>query len=239
MDGPVLELQGITAGYGGSPAIEDVALSIQGGEIVALLGPNGAGKTTTILTVVGELGHSAGTLSYQGQPLSGALNRRARKGIGYIPEERAIFPRLSVGANLRLGKGGVEPAVALFPELEALLGRRAGVLSGGEQQMLVVSRALAAQPALLLIDELSLGLAPLVVERLLRAVKQAAEQGTAVLLVEQHARKALAISDRAYVMQRGRIHLEGSGSELLDRFVEIEESYLTPASVSRNGAGPS
>jgi branched-chain amino acid transport system ATP-binding protein len=205
-------------------------MHIHAGEVVALLGPNGAGKTTTVRTIAGELPACAGTLRYQGRMLRGPLHRRARAGIATIPEERAIFSRLSTLANLRLGRGDVEAVLELFPELEPLLDRRAGLLSGGEQQMLVVGRAIAANPKLLLVDELSLGLAPLVVERLLRALRRAAGGGTAVLLIEQHARKALAIADRGYVMRRGRLRMEGSSAELLDRFDEIEGSYLMDVS---------
>lgn len=225
---PVLELKGVSAGYGAAPVLRDVDLTVQEGEIVALLGANGAGKSTTMLTIGGELDLKGGEILFGGAPLRGPLHRRARRGIALITEERSLFTHLSVVDNLRLGRGPIEIAVELFPELKPLLARRAGLLSGGEQQMVTVSRALAARPRLLLVDELSLGLAPLVVDRLLRAVVAAAADGTAVLLVEQHARKALGIARRGYVLCRGAVDLSGTGAELLDRFEDVQRSYLRP-----------
>jgi branched-chain amino acid transport system ATP-binding protein len=172
---------------------------------------------------------------YDDRPLTGPLHRRARRGLGLITEERAVFRQLSTETNLALGAGGVNGALGVFPELERLLDRKAGLLSGGEQQMLVLARALAARPRLLLVDELSLGLAPLMVTRLLTAIGEAASDGMSVLLVEQHARQALEVADRAYVLLRGAIELEGTGAELLARLPEIERTYLGGLDV---GAGP-
>ena len=208
-----------------STSSADISLHVDAGEIVVLLGANGAGKTTTMLALGGVL-PSKGDVTFDGAPLRGPLHRRVRRGLGFIPESRAVFPRLSTSTNLRLGRGGIDGAVRLFPELERLLDRRAGLLSGGEQQMVTLARALAADPRMLLIDELSLGLAPLIVRRLLGEVRAAAEGGVGVLLVEQHARQALSIADRAYVMRRGTIELEGTGAELLTRLDEIEDAYL-------------
>jgi branched-chain amino acid transport system ATP-binding protein len=154
------------------------------------------------------------------------LFRRAKRGLAIVTEERSVFMGLSTAANLRLGRGETARALELFPELEKLLGRQAGMLSGGEQQILTLARALAGEPKLLLADELSLGLAPLIVERILRAVREAADRNVGVLLVEQHALQALQLADRAYVLRRGRIELEGKASDLLDRLGEIERSYL-------------
>ena len=221
----MLAVRGLTVGYGDVPVVRDVALGVDAGEVVALLGPNGAGKTTTLLALGGVL-PAAGDVRLDGLPLRGPLHRRVRRGMGFITEERAVFRQLSTRTNLTLGSGGLDGALALFPELERLLDRPAGLLSGGEQQMVVLARALAAAPRLLLVDELSLGLAPLIVQRLLDALRAAAADGTGVLLVEQHARQALGIAHRAYVLQRGSVVLEGTGEDLRDRLDEIERSYL-------------
>jgi branched-chain amino acid transport system ATP-binding protein len=225
------EIRNLHAGYGGVEVVRGLSLHVEGGEVVVLLGANGAGKTTTMLALGGVL-PSRGTVTFDGAPLRGPLHRRVRRGVGFIPEARGVFPRLSTRTNLRLGRGGIAGAVALFPELQGLLDRRAGLLSGGEQQMVTLARALAADPCLLLIDELSLGLAPLIVRRLLGEVRAAADRGVGVLLVEQHARQALSIADRGYVMRRGVIELEGTSAELLARLDEIEQAYLGVGSLT-------
>ena len=220
---PVLELRGVTAGYGDLSAIRAVSLKILPGEVVALFGPNGAGKTTTLMTAVGQLPHSAGEVLWLGRKAPAALHRMARQGLSYVPEERSVISGLSVRDNLKLGRGGVEGALLSFPELKDLLDRKAGLLSGGEQQMLTLSRALSASPKALLVDELSLGLAPLVVERLLLAIRKAADQeGLAVLLVEQQARRALSVADRWYFLNNGSVVTEGVGGEESD----LEAAYL-------------
>jgi branched-chain amino acid transport system ATP-binding protein len=221
----MLEVDGLRAGYGEIEVVLGVDLRVEPGEVVALLGPNGAGKTTTMLALGGVL-PSRGAVRFEGKPIGGPLHRRTRRGFGFITEERGVFRRLSTQTNLSLGAGGVDGALAIFPELEPLLSRSAGLLSGGEQQMLVLARAIAARPRLLLVDELSLGLAPLIVKRLLSVLRSAADDGVGILLVEQHARQALTAADRGYVMRRGTVDLEGTGSELLDRLDEIERSYL-------------
>jgi branched-chain amino acid transport system ATP-binding protein len=230
----MLEIRGLTAGYGDVPVVHGIDLRVDAGEVVALLGPNGAGKTTTLLALGGVL-PSTGEVRYGDQPLTGPLHRRARLGLGLITEERAVFRQLSTRTNLALGAGGVDGALEVFPELDRLLDRKAGLLSGGEQQMVVLARALAARPRLLLVDELSLGLAPMMVARLLTALGEAAADGMGVLLVEQHARQALEIAARAYVLLRGAIELEGTGADLLARLPEIERTYLGGLDV---GAGP-
>ena len=227
-----LEARGLTAGYGDVPVVHDIDLCVGDGEVVALLGPNGAGKTTTLLALGGVL-PATGEVRYDDRPMTGPLHRRARRGLGLITEERAVFRQLSTRINLSLGAGGVDGALAVFPELERLLDRKAGLLSGGEQQMLVLARALAAGPRLLLVDELSLGLAPLMVTRLLAALGAAARDGMSVLLVEQHARQALEVADRAYVLLRGNIELDGTGAELLEQLPEIERTYLGGLEVRR------
>lgn len=227
MSEAILVTRGLSAGYGSLAAVRNLDLEVRAGEIVALLGPNGAGKTTTLLTLAGELRALAGEIRWRGKPTTAPLHRLARSGLGLVTEERSVFMRLTVAENLRLGRGSVERALTLFPELQEHLKRRAGLLSGGQQQMLTLARALAADPAVLMADELSLGLAPQVVLRLLRALQDAAELGVGVLLVEQHARQALSIADRAYVLQRGRVVLEGPGADLRNNFDEIQRTYLT------------
>ena len=221
----MLDVVGLSVGYGELPVVRELELHVGAGEFVALLGPNGAGKTTTMLALAGVV-PSTGRVTYDGQPLVGPLHKRARLGVGFIPEERAVFRQLSTRVNLELGDGGIEGALELFPELEQLLDRTAGLLSGGEQQMLVLARALAARPRLLLVDELSLGLAPKIVQRLLDSLQAATERGMAVLVVEQHAELVLRHADSGYVMQRGAIRFHGTGSEMRARIGEIERSYL-------------
>ncbi|MEZ5169224.1 MAG: ATP-binding cassette domain-containing protein [Acidimicrobiia bacterium] len=228
---PLVRAAGLSAGYGDLAAVRDLDLDVRPGEVVALLGPNGAGKSTTMLTLAGELSPLAGSVELFGADTSAPLHRRVRYGLGFVPEERSVIMGLSVGANLRLGRGDRQTAVDIFPELAPLLRRRAGLCSGGEQQILTLARALAAEPSLLLVDELSLGLAPKVVRRLLRAVRAAADDGVGVLLVEQHAREALEFADRAYVLHHGRLAVSGSAAELADDFGAIERAYLSGMAV--------
>jgi branched-chain amino acid transport system ATP-binding protein len=228
----VLATRGLSAGYAGQPVVHDVDIEVAAGAVVCLLGPNGAGKTTTLLTLSGELPAIGGQVLLDGEPTKAPLHRRAREGLGYVTEERSVFKGMSARDNLRCG--GVSPgeAIELFPELERCMDTRGGLLSGGEQQMLTLARALLRRPRLLLADELSLGLAPLVVDRLLRAVREAAtERGTGVLIVEQHARKALRYADRVYVMSRGRLAMALSAQEARARLNEIEATYLAGATV--------
>jgi branched-chain amino acid transport system ATP-binding protein len=227
MSEPVLEACGISAGYGSVSAIQGINLVVRRGELVTLLGANGAGKTTTLLTLAGVIKQSAGDVLIGGSVTRAPLHQRARMGLGLIVEGRSVFTRLSTRDNLRVGSGSIREAVDLFPVLEPLLGRRAGLLSGGEQQMLSLARALIQRPKVLLADELSLGLAPLVVKRLLQILRRVADSGAGVLMTEQHAALALSISDRAYVMQRGTVVLESSGQDLLDRIDTVQRTYLS------------
>jgi branched-chain amino acid transport system ATP-binding protein len=227
-DAVALEARGIAAGYGPQPVIHDVDITVRPGEVVALLGANGAGKTTTLLTLAGELPPMRGEVAIDGHVTKAPLYKRARNGLTFVTEEKSVFMGLSARDNLRVAGVDLDEALTLFPELERRLQVRGGLLSGGEQQMLTLARALAREPRVLLADELSMGLAPLVVKRLLEAVRAAADQrGAAVLLVEQHVRKALRYADRAYVMRRGRIELSGTAAELNSRIDEIEDQYLS------------
>ncbi|SHK02931.1 amino acid/amide ABC transporter ATP-binding protein 2, HAAT family [Pseudonocardia thermophila] len=211
-------VEGLRAGYGRIEIVHGIDLRVEPGEVVALLGPNGAGKTTALLTITEHLHPFGGQVRIGGTRLTGGPHRIARAGIGLVAE-RSVFASLTAEANLALGVGGVAAAVELFPELGPLLPRRAGMLSGGEQQILALARALAARPRFLLLDEVSAGLAPLVVERLFGAARQAArERGVGILLVEQQVRRALTVADRGYVLQRGVVVAEGPAAELRAAF---------------------
>ncbi len=222
----VLEANGVRAGYGNVEIVRDLNLRVDPGEVVALLGPNGAGKTTTLMTLSGELPALGGEVRFLGDVTDAPLHVRARQGLAIVFQERAVLMELTTTENLRVSRCDIARALELFPELEPHLDRRVGLLSGGQQQMLALARCLARQCRLLLVDELSLGLAPLVVDRLLRAVRAAADAGTGVLLVEQHIHKALAVADRVLVMARGSIVLEGSANDLSDRVDDIQDAYL-------------
>ncbi len=223
---PLLEASDLVVGYGPVSVLQGVNLLVRPGEVVALLGPNGSGKTTTLLALAGELRLMSGEVKLFGRPAQPGLHRRARSGLRLITEDRSVFMGLTVYENLRLGQKNIEPCFEIFPQLRPLLRRKVGVLSGGEQQMLTLARALSSGASLLLADELSLGLAPVVVSQLLEAVKNAASAGIGVLLVEQHIRNALDVADRGYVLNRGRISMEGTASELSGRSAEIESLYL-------------
>ena len=220
----VLEVTGLAAGYGGTDVVHDVDLAVGRGEVVALLGLNGAGKTTTMLAAAGALPRSAGQVRVAGAELpSGRPHAAARRGLACVPQERSLFSQLSVAENLRLAVGGGRRAMAVetgraverFPALGDLLGRRAGLLSGGEQRMVAMARALARHPDVLLVDEMSLGLGPRIVDDLGRVLRSVVDdEGTGVLLVEQHLDVALALAGRAYVMERGRIVAEGTSAEI-------------------------
>jgi branched-chain amino acid transport system ATP-binding protein len=221
----VLEAHGLHAGYGGVEVLRGVDLSVDAGEVVVLLGANGAGKTTTLLALAGAI-KSAGDVEMFSHEASGPLHQRARDGLAFLPEERGIVRALTVAQNLSLAGVDVRRCYDLSPELEPLADRPAGQLSGGEQQILALTRAVASDPKLLLADELSLGLAPLVVSRMLGLARFVADQGAAVLLVEQFARQALKAADRGYVMRRGEIVLSGTASELLADIDTVERLYL-------------
>jgi branched-chain amino acid transport system ATP-binding protein len=227
---PVLEARNLSAGYGPQAVIHDIALEVRPGEVVGLLGANGAGKTTTLLTLAGELPPLGGEVVLDGQVTKAPLHRRARMGLQFVTEEKSVFKSLTTRDNLRVARVEVADALELFPELDKRLNVRGGLLSGGEQQMLSLARALGRRPEVLLADELSLGLAPMVVERLLTSVRQAAdERGVAVLIVEQHVRQALSVADRVYVMERGRVSLSGAVADVRAKIEAIEVAYLSAA----------
>jgi branched-chain amino acid transport system ATP-binding protein len=228
----LLEVEHLNAGYQGVPVVRDLSLTVHAGEVVALLGPNGAGKTTTLLTASALIPIIAGDVKVFGR----SVRKRhpydlAREGLGHVTEDRSLFYGLSVKDNLRLGchgrSGELDMVLEYFPQLKPLMGRQAGLLSGGEQQMLALGRAVASRPKLLLLDEMSLGLAPVIVERLLPIVRDVAiATGSGVLLVEQHVEIALEVSDRAYVLAHGDLVMEDTAERLLKSDELLEESYM-------------
>ena len=230
MSETLIEARGLSAGYGAMAVVREIDLHVDAGEVVALIGANGAGKSTTLLTLAGELPPLGGETWWKGARTTAPTHVRCRNGLGYLTEERSVIMNLTAGDNLRLAGVSQGKALALFPELGPLMKRMAGLLSGGEQQMLSLARALGREPQALLLDELSLGLAPMIVTRLLSAVRAAAdERGVGALLVEQHVRQALTIADRVYVMERGRFRLSGTSEEIRGHLDEIESAYLAGA----------
>ncbi|HEY6000938.1 MAG TPA: ABC transporter ATP-binding protein [bacterium] len=233
----MLELRGVAAGYGAIQALAGVELSVGAGEIVTLIGANGAGKTTTLMAISGVVRARAGEILLEGRPIHGlAPAEIVRLGVVQVPEGRRIFPRLSVAENLEMGAflrrdpAGVrrdrEAVWALFPVLAERRAQPGGTLSGGEQQMLAIGRALMAAPRLLLLDEPSLGLAPLVVRQIFETIgRMNRERGTTILLVEQNAHLALQVAHRGYVLENGSIGLRGSGAELLAD-PDVRRAYL-------------
>lgn len=222
----VLAARSLSSGYQGVPAIEDVDLDVGAGEMVLLAGPNGAGKSTTVMTLAGAVSPLAGRVEIDGRTTHLPLHRRVRSGLGVITEERSVFMTLTVAENIRLGRTEIGHVLEFFPELEKRLDVKVGAISGGEQQMLSVGRVLASRRKVILADELSLGLAPIVVKRLLEALRRAADGGAAVLLVEQHIRVALDVVDRGYFLRRGRVELEGTREELRRSDDRIQQIYL-------------
>jgi branched-chain amino acid transport system ATP-binding protein len=243
-DGP-LRLAGVTVARGGRPVVHEVTLDIPRTEVTALLGPNGAGKSTLVLAVAGVLRPLAGSVALEGHELRGRRPEAIRRaGVAVVPEGRRLLPELTVEDNLQVAtyalsrddaKAGRAYALELFPELEKRLGLPARALSGGEQQMLVLAQALVSKPRFLLIDELSLGLAPVVVKRLVPTIRTVAESGVGVLLIEQFATVALGLANGAHVMDRGRIRFSGLASDLRARPELLQSSYLPGGGVSSAG----
>jgi branched-chain amino acid transport system ATP-binding protein len=231
----MLAVDGMRAGYGKVEVLHDVCLEVARGQIVALIGANGAGKTTLLKTISGLVRPSGGTILFEGEGIGRrAAHKIVALGISHVPEGRAILKRMSVLENLRMGayvrsdaevEGDIAAVMARFPVLAERRYQPAGTLSGGEQQMLAIARALVARPRLLLMDEPSLGLAPKLVTRIFRTLRELRDEGKTILLVEQNARQALQVADHAYVMERGRIVLAGTGASLLDT-PAVQRTYL-------------
>jgi branched-chain amino acid transport system ATP-binding protein len=227
----VLELSGVSCAYGNSVVVRDLDLHVDSGEVVAVLGANGAGKTTTLLTIAGVLRAAGGEIRFLGERIEKwPAPRIARHGVALVPDDRGLFPKLTVRENLALSaprKHKGDDPLALFPELHARQGTQAGLLSGGQQQMLAIARALQRSPRLLLVDELSFGLAPLIVQRLVPVLRRVADDtGAAVILVEQHVHLGLAIAERAYVLSHGSPVLTAPAAELRENMSLIRASYL-------------
>lgn len=220
-----LKLESVTAGYGKVPVISGIDLRLDARDTIAVVGANGAGKTTLLRTIMGEIPATQGTVCFDGQPLTGLPTyRRCKMGIGYVPEGRQLFPDMSVHENLELGaarESGVERArridetLRIFPKLKPLIKGRCGLLSGGEQQMVAIARALMGKPRLLLLDEPSTGLAPKIISELYATLTGLLESGLAIMVVEQNARAALRFARRAVVFEQGTIAVSGSSEELL------------------------
>ena len=225
-----LVLDGVTVSRGAGPVISDVSLTVHGGEVLALVGPNGAGKTSLIESVSGVTPHSSGSLTLDGEPID-KLSRvaRARRGIVHIEQGRAVFPSLTVRENISLTartSAELDVVLAQFPELEKRIDSPTALLSGGEQQMVVLARAFAAKPRVLLIDEMSLGLAPVVFMRLMPIVKSIAESGVGVLLVEQFTQLALGLAREAVVVAGGRVSFQGTSEQLKADPELLHRAYL-------------
>jgi branched-chain amino acid transport system ATP-binding protein len=230
-----LDVRGLSASYDEAPVVSGLDLHVDAGQVVAMLGRNGAGKTTTLMAIGGFLKRSSGVITIDGITIGGPPHRRMRGLVGLMLEGRSVFAPLTTAQNLKVGGVGVADALRLFPELEARLHVRAANLSGGEQQMLSLARAMCRRPRVLLLDELSFGLAPVVCDRLFSGIRRfAADHDIAVVLVEQHLNYAAQVADRAVVMSQGQIALELPTSQLISRAAEIERLYLGGPDV--NGA---
>jgi branched-chain amino acid transport system ATP-binding protein len=232
----LLRLEGVNASYGGIHALRDISLVVNTGEVVTLIGANGAGKSTTLRAIAGLLAPRSGRITFDGAEITGvAAHELVARGISMSPEGRGVFANLTVLENLEMGayvvrdaarvRAGIERGFTLFPRLKERMKQRAGTLSGGEQQMLAIARALMSAPKLLLLDEPSLGLAPIVCQTIFSTIDTIKAAGTTVLLVEQNARTALKHSDRSYVLETGAVTLQGTAAEIADN-PKVRAAYL-------------
>jgi branched-chain amino acid transport system ATP-binding protein len=234
-DGPMLVMDNVHTYYGHIHALRGISIRVERGEIVTLIGANGAGKTTTLKTISGILHPRQGKVTFEGNDVSRtAAHQLVKAGIGQSPEGRRIFSRMTVIENLKMGaftrdqkeiQPDIERVFTLFPRLKERIGQLGGTLSGGEQQMLAIGRALMSQPRVLLLDEPSLGLAPILVQQVFHTIKEINEQGTTILLVEQNALQALSIANRGYVLQTGEVRLTGPANELIQNEM-VRKAYL-------------
>ena len=236
MSSPMLDVRGLNAFYGKAQMLFDVTLNVGAGEVVALMGRNGAGKSTTIKSLMGLLQQAHGRVHFMGEDISGlAPFQIARRGLGFVPEDRRVFSELSVMQNLEVGRQPARPGLppwtperlfALFPNLGEMPDRPGGSMSGGEQQMLTVARTLMGNPLLLMLDEPSEGVAPVIVEQMAHMILQLKQQGLAILLSEQNLHFARLVCDRAYVLEQGQIRFSGSMQDLAAN-KEVQQSYLS------------
>lgn len=235
----MLKIDNLVVAYGGIEALKGISIEVPQGEIVTLIGANGAGKSTLLRTIMGLEKPKSGTIDYDGTVLNGMNSQKiVRQGITLVPEGRRVFPNLTVLENLKIGaylrddtegiKEDIRKIYGTFPRLEERHWQLAGTLSGGEQQMLALGRALMCRPKLIMMDEPSLGLAPLIIKEIFRIIREINDQGVTVLLVEQNANMALKVAHKAYVLETGTIRMEGSGSELLAD-TSVREAYLGKA----------
>ncbi|MBL4932172.1 ABC transporter ATP-binding protein [Clostridium paridis] len=232
----MIKIDNLVVSYGGIEALKDISLEVPSGKIVTLVGANGAGKSTTLKSIVGLVKPKSGSISYEGTDLTKlSTEKMVEKGIALVPEGRRVFADLTVLENLKIGaysrkdrkeiSEDLENVYSLFPRLKERSWQLAGTLSGGEQQMLAIGRALMSRPKLIMMDEPSLGLAPIIVKELFGIIKKINEEGTTVLLIEQNANAALKIADIGYIMETGKITLKGSGADLLNND-EVKKAYL-------------
>ncbi|KAA0694740.1 ATP-binding cassette domain-containing protein [Halopseudomonas laoshanensis] len=231
----MLYMKNVSTHYGKIQALHDVSLEVERGEIVTLIGANGAGKTTLLMTLCGDPRATTGSIRYEGEELTGLTTAEImRKDIAIVPEGRRVFSRLTVEENLSMGgffthkddfQQQLDTALSLFPRLKERYQQRAGTMSGGEQQMLAIGRALMSKPRLLLLDEPSLGLAPIIIQQIFEIIEQLRSQGVTIFLVEQNANQALKLADRGYVMEHGHIVMQDSGEALLSD-PQVRSAYL-------------
>jgi branched-chain amino acid transport system ATP-binding protein len=231
----MLQINNVNTHYGPIQALHDVSVEVKQGEIVTLIGANGAGKTTLMMTICGHPQATSGEILFDGKPITGQpTSQIMRQGLAIVPEGRRVFARLTVQENLHMGayfrtkaeyEETLEEVLLLFPRLRERFAQRAGTMSGGEQQMLAIGRAMMSKPRMILLDEPSLGLAPIIIQQIFQIIEKLRDDGVTIFLVEQNANQALKIADRGYVLENGRVVLSGSGADLLDD-ENVRKAYL-------------